>query len=61
MKRNAILKTIKDLSKSQGAYGRLLDTIKTLSKEDYNTFMLHLEAHNFSSPLDLIMYFEGGI
>ena len=51
MNKDQILKTIKDLAKSQGMYGRML--------RDMNDELLeYLEEQNFESPLDLVLFIE---
>lgn len=61
MKREEILKIIKDLSHSQGLYGRILRDLlemKSESPEEFEECMQTLEAQNFKEPLDLIRYIE---
>ena len=61
MDRTAILQTIRDLSKSQGFYGRLLRSLEDAEEnnnEAYEEFMSNLEAQNFSDPVDLVLYLE---
>ena len=56
-----ILDTIYNLSKSQGLYCRVYDSIKTLEKEDpeqYKQYMEHLQQQHFKDPVDLVLYFE---
>lgn len=48
--------TIKDLSYSQGSYGRLLRAIDNL--EDYEKQNLIDQLPNFKQPLDVILYIE---
>lgn len=51
MNKDQILKTIKDLAKSQGLYGRIL--------RDMNDEVLdYLEEQNFKDPLDLVFFIE---
>ena len=51
MNKDQILKTIKDLAKSQGLYGRIL--------RDMNDEVLeYLEEQNFKDPLDLVLFIE---
>lgn len=59
MKRDEILENIKLLAKSQGYYGRLLETLETMEQESYNNIMDKLEQENFKDVIDLVMYFEG--
>jgi hypothetical protein len=61
MKREQILETIADLAKTQGFYGRLLVNLANLKSNDpekYEKTMCELEAKNFKSELELIMYLE---
>jgi hypothetical protein len=58
MKEKQILKTIEDLAKSQGFYGRLLGRIRELSGDDYKKCIEELENQNFSDEVDLVLYFE---
>ena len=48
--------TIKDLSYSQGSYGRLLRDIDNL--EDYEKQDLIDQLPNFKQPIDVILYIE---
>ena len=56
MKANEILETIKMLAKSQGFYGRLLNSIET--SEERENILAELESENFKDPVDLVMFFE---
>lgn len=61
MKMEDILKAIKDLSNSQGFYGRLYNNlmeIKANDKETYNKIKTELESKQFTDILDLVMYIE---
>lgn len=53
MTKEQILNVIRELSYSQGFYGRLLADIK--DNEEYLSF---LEGMNFKDRIDLILYFE---
>lgn len=57
MKRENILNTFRKFSCSQGFYGRLLHEIKS-NPEWGEEFLAELEAQNFRSELDLILYIE---
>lgn len=59
MKEKEILEALRQLARSQGSYGRLLDSIQDLPKHDYRELFDILEAQNFSDPVDLILYVEG--
>lgn len=48
--------TIKDLSYSQGSYGRLLRDIDNL--EDYDKQKLIDQLPNFKQPIDVILFIE---
>lgn len=61
MKMEKIMESIKQLSASQGFYGRLYNTIITAQKNDietYNNIKNELEKQQFKDTLDLIFYFE---
>lgn len=61
MSMNAILETIKDLSYSQGFYGRLLRSIMELKKndiEEYERLAEYLEGQNFKDALEMVLFFE---
>lgn len=53
MKKEEILNNIKELSKSQGFYGRLYEQLL-----DNNEALEYLESQNFKDVLDLIMFLE---
>lgn len=62
MKEKEILSTIQTLARSQGAYGRMLerlDYLREAEPESYRDVMAELEAQQFASPVDLVMYMEG--
>ena len=48
--------TIKNLSYSQGSYGRLLEYVDNL--EDYDKQELIDQLPNFKQPIDVILYIE---
>lgn len=54
-----VIAIIRELSYSQGFYGRLLRDINELSKEELRDFAIEIESENFTSALDVVMYFEG--
>lgn len=61
MDRQQILDTIKDLSRFQGMYARLYESLmrnKELYPESYDQFMNHLVSQQFVSIVDLVLYFE---
>ena len=53
MNSEEILNTIKDLAKSQGFYGRLLEQI-----QDNEEALEYLEQQNFKDAVDLILFLE---
>lgn len=59
MKKEAIIKCIQDLAKSQGCWGRLLREVLSLDLEDQNQYWQSLEDMNFNDSLDLILFLEG--
>lgn len=58
MKREEIMQAIKELAKSQGFYSRLLHSIEEAAEETRNKFFSHLEAQNFKSTVDFVIYIE---
>lgn len=61
MKYNEIKKVIKNLSQSQGFYGRLLNQINEVEKNDTNKFkklVKYLELQKFKDPVDIVLFFE---
>lgn len=61
MSMNAILETIKDLSYSQGFYGRLLRSIMELKEndaEEYERLADYLEGQNFKDAVEMVLFFE---
>lgn len=61
MKRNQILAIMKNLSSSQGFYGRLLRDLSELKERDpeaHESVMLELEAQNFKDSVDLVLFIE---
>jgi len=61
MKMQEILNTIKELARSQGFYGRLLESILELRRYDpegYEDLVEELEKQNFQDKLDLILFLE---
>jgi hypothetical protein len=62
MDREQLLNLIRDLAKSQGAYGRLLQQIDDLRAYDegqYNDLMEYLESKNFKDGVEFILAYEG--
>lgn len=58
MKRNEILNVIRQLSMSQGFYGRLLRDME-VNEEFAEEVLTELERQNFGDAVDLVMYIEG--
>lgn len=61
MKIEDILNAIQDLAQSQGFYGRLLRDlleIRDTDKERWQEIVDLLEAQNFKTTLDLVLYLE---
>lgn len=61
MDRNAILRTIENLSFSQGFYSRLYANLLELMETDkqaFNDCMEYLENQGFNDPIDLILFLE---
>ena len=59
MKRDAIRRLFEMLAKSQGFYGRLLNAIDNADEMSAQNFWEGLEAQNFQSDLDVILFMEG--
>lgn len=62
MKIKEIKKAIKELSKSQVFYGRMLEALEMTEMNDpdrYTEVVKNLEAQNFKDAVDMVMYFEG--
>lgn len=59
LKEEDILNIFRDLSRSQGFYGRLLRDLEDCDPDVYEDFMSNLEAQHFTDPVDLILYIEG--
>lgn len=58
-----ILEEIKNLSRSQGYWGRLYEQLTSVQKyepERWNLMVQRLEAEKFDTTLDMILYFEEG-
>ena len=61
MDRDDILNAIADLAQSQGFYGRLLRDILDCKENDpssYEDYMSDLEARQFGSTLEMVLFFE---
>ena len=58
MKMEDIIKLIRELAKSQGFYGRLLESILELDAENYEELAELWESENFADELDFILYIE---
>ena len=61
MNMNMILYEIRQLSFSQGFYGRLYNTLIELQNNDpekYEKIKTELEAQNFKDAVDMVLYFE---
>lgn len=57
-----VINILIELSHSQGFYGRLLrdlSEIKEYEPERFELFVAEIESQEFTSPLDVVMYFEG--
>ena len=58
MNREEIFATFKSLARSQGFYGRLLQSLLESDEEDRDSFMESLVEQKFKDPVDLVMYLE---
>ncbi len=56
---NKMKKTIEDLSRTQGFYGRLLERIIEIeNNEPFNLIALEDLARQFNDTVDLVLFFE---
>ena len=53
-----IMNTIKSLACSQGMYGRLLNAIQNLDKDDYNRLKEDWESRGFKDAVDFVLFIE---
>lgn len=58
MNRYQIEDVIRRLAMSKGMYGRILNDIYSAPEDVQEMFWQNMEEQNFSSPLDVVMYFE---
>ena len=61
MNREQILQVIRELAKSQGFYGRLLENLMEMRDErpdELDNYLSLLESKNFQDTLDVVLYFE---
>ena len=58
MTREKIMEAIESLASCQGFYGRLLEALQALGEDEFDEVMTVLEAQNFGSTVDMVMYFE---
>ena len=61
MDREDILNVFREFAQSQGFYGRLLRDLAELEEYEpdaYEELMQNLEAQDFRTPLDVILYIE---
>lgn len=54
-----LIELCKTLSKSQGSYGRMLESVLELDTDKYNELDTLIKSKNFKNSLDLIMWIEG--
>lgn len=59
MKREAIERLMQSLAMSQGFYGRILNEIYSAPEDEQERFWENMEAQNFGSDLDVILFLEG--
>lgn len=60
MKFKEIMLLIRNLAKSQGLYGRLLEEIEGLDVAELENLIHLLEEKNFKDPVDFVLFYEGG-
>ena len=54
-----VINVLAELSKSQGFYGRLLRDISEMDDDECTELEHIIESQNFTSALDVVMFFEG--
>jgi len=59
MNRYQIENLMQNLAMSQGLYGRMLDQIYSAPEDEQEMFWENMEAQNFGSDLDVILFLEG--
>lgn len=60
MKFEEVMLLIRNLSKAQGFYGRMLRDIKELDVDGLEKFKEFIEEKNFKNDLEFILFIEGG-
>ena len=58
MNRDEMMGIFRDLARSQGFYGRLIEAIEEVDSCDREDFWDELEAQNFRDAVDLVIYLE---
>ena len=53
------LNTIKELARSQGSYGRMLEDIEQMDDEAREELLDTFAAQEFDEPVDFVMWLEG--
>lgn len=56
-----VIELIRDLSYSQGFYGRLLERVlymKEYEQENFERFKEIIEEQEFKDPVDVVLFFE---
>lgn len=59
MKYEQFLAIIKDLAKSQGRYGRMLEALQDKTDEEKRDIETYLKDNNINNAVDLILAIEG--
>ena len=54
-----VINVLAELSNSQGFYGRLLRDVSEMDDDEFAEFEYIIESQNFTSVLDVVMFFEG--
>lgn len=54
-----VINVLAKLSNSQGFYGRLLRDISEMDDDEFEELEHIIESQNFTSVLDVVMFFEG--
>lgn len=58
LKREDIMAGFRSLARSQGFYGRLVNTLEELSDNEKEAFWADLESRNFTDMVDVVMFIE---
>lgn len=60
MRFEEVMLLIKNLAKSQGFYGRMLNAIEDMDANALKKFKKFIEENNFKDSVEFVMFVEGG-